>query len=331
MLSRVADHLYWMSRYLERAEHTARLVDVSLYHLLDQKSDYAVQRWKRLLDSLRITTMDELMNDSYSVVQSLTFDESNAASIVSCISRARDNARQVREHLSTEMWEHLNRLFLRIHNTSMDDIWFTDPHEFLVSVKEGAQFFQGLTDSLMTHNEGWHFIRVGRFIERTWATAALIDVHFRTSSLSTDTASGENTLDDLEYLEWVGLLRSCSAFEAYCRVYTANNISPEGIAEFLLLNAESPRSIRFASVMMQGALQAIAKVTRAPSNLRVERLVGRLRSTLEYDQIEDIFDDIHSYLAQIQRQCDSIQKSLFQTYISYPIDVAIVSEGAAQS
>src|ERR1700694_401183 len=116
MLSRVADNLYWMSRYLERAEHAARLLDVSLYHLLGQKSEYAMLRWKRLRDSLRISSSDEEdeADNDYSVTQSLTFDTANAYSIISCISEARDNARQIREKISVEMWEQLNRLFLSI-------------------------------------------------------------------------------------------------------------------------------------------------------------------------------------------------------------------------
>jgi uncharacterized alpha-E superfamily protein len=330
MLSRVADNLYWMSRYLERAEHTARLIDVNLYHLLDQKSEYAAQRWKRLYESLRIPFPDRGMDDAYNVTQALTFDATNVSSIVSCITAARDNARQVREQISTEMWEQLNRQFLQMKKTNMEDMWFSEPHEFLANIKEGVQLFQGIADATMSHNEGWHFIHVGRFIERAWATAALLDVHFRGFTERQEEITDSVQTDHLDYLEWVGLLRSCSAFEAYCKVYTAN-IQPTRIAEFLLLNAEFPRSIRFSATMIQSALQSIARETNARSTSRVERLAGRVRAALDYEQIEDIIGDIHAYLKNIQQQCMRIHDAIYQTYIFYPIGAALTLEGAAQS
>ena len=177
MLSRVAESLYWMSRYLERAEHTARLIDVHLNSMLDQAGGDESLRWQRLLRSLR-TPLPTGEIDAYSVTRLLTFDEANDSSIVSCIAAARENARQVRERISSEMWEQLNRLFLQVKQTSMEQIWHAEPHKFLNSVKEGIYLFQGITDATMSHSEGWHFIRVGRFLERTTATASLLDTHF---------------------------------------------------------------------------------------------------------------------------------------------------------
>jgi uncharacterized alpha-E superfamily protein len=330
MLSRVADNLYWMSRYLERAEHTARLVDVSLYHLLDQKTDYAAQRWKRLYDSLRIPPPEQKVDDAYSVTQALVFDTANTSSIVSCIASARENAQQVRERISTEMWEQLNRLFLNVKQANMEDMWFAAPHEFLTEIKEGVQLFQGITDSTKSYDEGWHFIQVGRYIERAWATSSLVDVHFRTASLAQPEQTDALPSDHLNYLEWVGLLRSCSAFQAYCRVYTAN-LYPDRIAEFLILNNEFPHSIHFAITMLQNALRSIAKATNARRAQRIERLVGRLSAALNYDQVEDIIEDIHPYLENIQQQCTQIHNAIYQTYIFYPVDVALTLEGAAQS
>jgi uncharacterized alpha-E superfamily protein len=340
MLSRVADNLYWMSRYLERAEHTARLIDVSLFHLLDQNSEYAMQHWKRLFDSLRIPGGQSIPEGAYNVAQELMFDASNSSSLLSCIDSARDNARQVREQITTEMWEQLNRLYLHVKQESMEDVWFAEPHEFLTNVKESIQLFQGLTDSTMSCNEGWYFIRVGRSIERARATAALIDTHFRPSALDPSREEEkkgqkdktDNTQSDhLDYLAWVGLLRSCSAFDAYRKVYTAD-VRPERIAEFLILNPESPRSIRFAISVVQNSLQAIAKGTNAHHAQRAERLVGRLRASLEYDQIEDIMNNIHAYLERIEQQCTLIHNALYQTYIFYPIEIALISEvGASQS
>ena len=326
MLSRVAESLYWMSRYLERAEHTARLIDVQLNQMLDQAGGDTSLRWQRLLHSLR-TPPPEADVDAYSVTQALTFDASRTTSIASCIASARENARQVREKISSEMWEQLNRLFLQVKGISMEQMWFAEPHKFLNSVKEEIYLFQGLTDATMSHSEGWHFIRIGRFLERATATAALLDTHF--SVFLTEQTEDEN--EPLDYLSWIGLLRSCASFEAYCKVYTAV-IRPAHIAEFLLLNSEAPRSIRFACAMMQGALQAITKATNARNSGRVERLIGRLRASLDYYQIEEILGgDMHEYLESIQRQCALIHSGLYQAYIAYPIEIALTSRGAAQA
>lgn len=326
MLSRVADSLYWMSRYLERAEHTARLVDVQLNQMLDQAGGGTSQPWRQLLHSLRVPAPEGEV-DAYSVTEALTFDAANGSSIVACMAAARENARQVRELISSEMWEQLNRLYLQVKQVSMQQIWYGEPHRYLNSVKEGIYLFQGITDAMMSHSEGWHFIRAGRFLERATATAALLDAHF-TADLA---APGEDESEPPDYLSWVGLLKSCSSFEVYCKVYTAV-IRPPNIAEFLLLNAESPRSIRFACAMMQGELQAIAKSTGVRNAGRVERLVGRLRASLDYYQIEEILGgDIHEYLENIRRQCAQIHKGIYQTYISYPIEVALTARGAEQA
>jgi len=326
MLSRVAESLYWLSRYLERAEHTARLIDVHLNQMLDQAGGYENLRWQRLLRSLR-TPMPSLEMDAYSTTRLLTFDEANNSSIVSCIAAARENARQVRERISSEMWEQLNRLFLQVKQASMEQIWHAEPHKFLNSVKEGIYLFQGITDATMSHSEGWHFIRVGRFLERATASAALLDTHFSVFM----TAQSEYYTEPLDYLSWVELLRSCASFEAYCKVYTAA-IRPAHIAEFLLLNPELPRSIRFSCAMMQAALQAISKATSTRNTGRAERLAGRLHAALDYDQIEEILNgDMHEYLENIQRQCALIHSGIYQAYIAYPIEVALTSRGAAQA
>ena len=326
MLSRVADSLYWMSRYLERAEHTARLIDVHLAQMLDRSGEDTNARWQRLLRSLHTPSPEEDC-DAYSVTHLLTFDTNNTSSIVYCIEAARENARQVREQISSEMWEQLNRLFLRVKQASMEGIWHAEPHRFLNGVKEGIYLFQGITDATMSHSEGWHFIRVGRFLERTTATAALLDTHFA------DFLQQETRYEDepLDYRVWVELLRSCASFEAYCKVYTAT-IRPAHIVEFLLLNAEAPRSIRFACAMMQVALQAIAKSISTRGTGRAERLAGRLRATLDFAQIDEILSgDVHEYLESIQRQCALIHNGLYHTYIAYPIEVALTSRGAEQA
>lgn len=293
MLSRVADSLYWMSRYLERAEHTARLLDVSLNLMLDQSAASNARRWQRLLAALRLPA-PKGDTTPYAITQALTFDLSRTASIVACIASARENAQQVREQISSEMWEQLNQLFLNVRGTTIDKIWDLQPWEFFRSIKDGSHQFQGITDSTMNHGEGWLFIEVGRFIERASSIATLLDAHF--SAFQDDKFAAD------DYLEWVGLLKSCTAFEAYCKVYTAN-VRPDRIAEFLLLNDEFPHSICFAVDMLQDSLAEIASHTETPKSGRVNRLAGRLRAALSFSQIDEIMaSGLHTYLEDIRHQ-----------------------------
>lgn len=323
MLSRVADSLYWMSRYLERAEHTARLIGLNLNLMLDQSPDTASQRWRRLQHCLGLPDLDDPA-DAVSMTRALTFDPANSASIVGCIAAARENARQVREQISTEMWEQLNRLYLQVKRADSDAIWQAEPHEFYQMVKDGAHLFQGITDATLSHGEGWQFIQLGRFIERAGATALLLDVYFR-ELLPSQPLSAEVA----DYLEWVGLLKSCTAFEAYCKVYTAS-LRPDRIAEFLLLDRNCPRSLRFAADCVQSALKALPRTSsstyRGPDIGLAERLAGRWQAALDYGHVDEIMaENIHAYLANIRRQCTQIHAAIQQTYISYPIETALAS------
>jgi uncharacterized alpha-E superfamily protein len=318
MLSRDADSLYWMSRYLERAEHTARLLAVGLNLMLDQTSDSAGARWGRLLSALRTGLVFDDTADAYTITRELTFEQANAKAIVSCISRARENARQVRQEISSEMWEQLNRLYLRVKATTPEEIWQGEPIEFYQAIKEGAHLFQGITDATMTHGEGWYFIQVGRYLERAGATAALLDSHFR-PFLSAD--SEEHAT--LDFNDWVGLLKGCTAFEAYCKVYTAD-VQPTPVAEFLLLHGEFPHSIRFCATSIQRSLQEIARATSSKGAGRAERLAGRLKASLDYGQVDEILGgNMHYELENIQRQCAAIHSAIYQVYITYSVESAI--------
>lgn len=315
MLSRVADSLYWMSRYLERAEHTARVVDVALAQSLDQTPEARERRWERLLYSLGAQVA---AIEPYEIVEELTFDQNNPNSITYSIAQARENARQIREQISSEMFEQINNVYLQLRSTAVSAFWNAEPHQFFKAVREGSHLFQGITDSTISHGEGWRFIQVGRYLERATATSALLDVQLETQT------DGEHASVDVQYLDFIGLLKSCTAFEAYCRVYTAD-IQPERVAEFLLLNPEFPRSVRFAADVVQNSLSAIARSTGQRAG-RAERLAGRLRASLDYGQVDEILaDDLHAYLATIQDQCGHIHSAIYQTYISYSADVALAS------
>jgi uncharacterized alpha-E superfamily protein len=318
MLSRVADSLYWMSRYLERAEHTARLLDVHLNVMLEQSPDVSDERWLRLLRSLNVKMAVDGA-DARDILRALTVDVANPASVVACITVARDNARQVREQISSEMWEQLNELYLDVLGARTGDGWQAEPHQFARAVKQGAHLFQGITDATMNHGEGWHFIQLGRYLERMSATATLLDAHF---AAFPGTATRE--LRPGEYLEWLGLLKSCTAFEAYCKVYTAD-LRPDRIAEFLLLHPDSPRSVRFAAETVQECLSGLADFTQTSKSGKANRLAGRLRAALSFDQIDEIIGDLHRYLDGVQRQGAQIHNAMYQLYVGYEIESAIAS------
>jgi len=318
MLSRVADSLYWMSRYLERAEHTARLVDVDLQLRLDQSPDFGSGRWQRLIEVLRAPLPLDGNMDAAVLVHSMTFDRSNPSSIVSCIAAARENLRHVREQCSSEMWEQLNRLYLQIVTTTPDEAWMLHSHQFFRTVQDGANLFHGIADSSMCHGEGWHYIQLGRYVERIDALATLIGAHFREGPQPLDQA-----VESEAYLEWVGLLKWCAAFEAYCKTYTAE-LRPLRVAEFLLLNPEFPHSVRYSVDMVHAALQAIGELTERRDE-RTVRLAGRLRATLSFSQIEEILaDGAHAYVDGIRQQCRQAHAAIHQIYFDYPIETAMV-------
>ena len=314
MLSRVADSLYWMSRYLERAEHTARLVNVNLNLTLDRSPSDAGRNWGRLLASLPEPPPWALPAPSEQAGSATTVDLANRASIAACVAAARENARQVREEISSEMWEGINRLYLAAHRSEPEAAeWTASTNEFLTSAIGGAYQFQGLTDATMTHGEGWHFIELGRYLERASATAALLDLQFGEAR-----ATGEQPSFVSEYVEWVGLLKSCCAFEAYCQHYTAD-IQPRRIAEFLVLNTEFPRSIHYAAARVKASLAAVAGLTGRP-NTTADRLAGRLLASLDYGQVDEMLGDLPTFLQGIVKQADAIASAVHEQYIAYPID-----------
>lgn len=323
MLSRVADCLYWMGRYLERAKHTARLLNVHFDLMLDQSRTTAKQYRQYVLAGLQLPSDFDKARTDKTLTEWMTLDRENVNSVRSCVGAARENARQVREQVSTEMWGQINELYLNVEQVNIEAMWSTTPQEFFQSVKEGVQFFQGITDSTMIHGQGWHFIQAGRYIERAIATAALMDVFFCPEEhLPKATVK---SLDVPEHLLWLGLLRSCTAFEAYCKLYTAD-IQPRNILEFLLLDAEFPHAVHHAVRALQLALQGIVDATHSSRSERAYRRAGRLRADLEYSQVDEITQgNLHDYFTNIQKQCEQIHYAIYQTYISYPVEATTVN------
>jgi uncharacterized alpha-E superfamily protein len=314
MLSRVGDSLYWMSRYLERADHTARLVDVDLQLRLDESPDSGSGRLLRILEALQTQVAGGDRLDPNELGYALTFERSNPSSIVSCISKARENLRHVREQCSSEMWEQLNRLYLQIVTSPKEEGWLSHSHQFFRSVQDGANLFHGLADATMSHGEGFHYIQLGRYVERTDALTRLIGTHFNRVPRPLD-----QPVESEEYLEWVGLLKCCSAFEAYCKKYTAE-LRPLRVAEFLLLNPDFPHSVRFSVEMIQSALQIIGELTeRRPE--RTSRLAGRMQATLSFSQIDEIVEDgAFAYVDSVRSQCAQAHAAIHQIYFDYAIE-----------
>src|SRR5450631_1406549 len=317
MLSRVADCLYWMSRYLERAEHTLRLLDVNMGLMLDHSSVSVDSRWERVLHALGKPDEVSWDGDLYKLVYTLTLDGNVGASVRSCIVGARENARRVREQISTEQWQRLNRMF---HNVTMPrnpanaESYMPD---FISSVLDGIHLFQGVTDTTMSHGEGWQFIQVGRYIERASATASLIEVYNHDLQMSGPVE------EHSEYLELVGLLRSCTAFEAYCKVYTAD-LNYERILDFIVLNSEFPHSLRYSIDRLREALEAIYRDSgRHPAD-DLMRLTGRVQSSLGFMQISEVLaQDAGVYLRTIVRQCREIHDLIYKRYIHYSVQMAL--------
>lgn len=325
MLSRVADSLYWMSRYLERAEHNTRLLDVNLNLMLDEPPTSADRRWQRVLQALGSPKGAEWKGDAMALVNRLTFDPNTRASVLACIVAARENARHVREQISTEMWQRLNSLYLQVTRPEFQSVSAgaalhggEAPTEFLSQVMEGVHQFQGVTDSTMSHGEAWQFIQVGRYMERASATAMLLEAYQPELWTTHDALPDGN-----EYLEWMGLLRSATAFEAYCKVYTAD-LAPDWILEFLLLDADFPHSLRFSIEAMQHALEAVQDVSGGTRSDKLGRIAGRLRATLSYSSVEEIMSrDVVLYLRDIQLQCREIHIAIYELYVDYSIQAAL--------
>jgi uncharacterized alpha-E superfamily protein len=326
MLSRVADSLYWMSRYLERAEHATRLLDVNLNLMLDESPTSSDHRWMRMLQALGNPKRLKWNGNPYELARNLTFDTSSKSSVVSCIIAARENARQVREQISTEQWQKLNSLYLDVTSPEVKHAMQIEatadsgegPTAFLQQVMEAVHQFQGVTDSTMSHGEGWQFIQVGRYLERASATRLLLEAYYEDVWAHPDRVPEGN-----EYLDWMGLLRSATAFEAYCKVYTAD-LTPERILEFLLLDAEFPHSLRFSIDSLQCALQAIQHRSGKTRAEELNRIAGRLSASLGFASVDEILmGDLVEYLHGIQQQCKGIHETIYHLYVDYSIQAAL--------
>ncbi len=305
MLSRVADSLYWMSRYFERADHCARVLETSYNLLLNPFKSSREQRWNRITLSLGIAEVSTA--DAETTMTRLISQPGNKASILACITSARENASQVREQISSEMWERLNQLYHSINASASITALDGESLRLLAALHDDTYKFYGATDCTMNHSEGWYFIQLGKYMERACVLSLLLDAHFAASAGADD-------------LDWVGLLTSCSGLEAYRKVYNAD-LTAERVAEFLILNPEFPYSIRYSADNMQSTLEAIAEVTSVRKTAKVDRLIGKLRSSLAYIHIEEVMaGDLHKFLNNILEQCHKLHFAVHEIYTDYPVE-----------
>ena len=312
MLARVAESIYWMSRYVERAENVARFVEVNLNLMLDLPAG-AAQQWQPLVATTG--DADALAkrygaSSQHNVIQFLTFDDENPNSIRACLRAARENARSVREIISSEMWEHLNKFYLMVNAAAEDVGSQTDPQELFASVRMAGHLFTGVTDATMTHNEGWQFCRLGRLLERADKTSRILDVkYFLLLPTSDDVGT---TSDDIQ---WAAVLRSASAFEMYRKCH--GRIAPERIVEFLLLERDFPRAIQYSLTHGREAMHAISGTPFGIFRYPVERLLGEICSELAYARVESIITaGLHEYLDGLQTRINQVGSSVAETFFA---------------
>lgn len=296
MLSRTADHLFWLSRYIERAENTARMLDIAYQTSLQPQSvDESEQTWRSLVS---ISELNGLYGARYStinarnVMEFMVADESNLSSIFNCLRAARENARAVRGALTTEVWETMNQTWLEFRRLLREGALARDPSQLFEWVKYRSHLSRGVTVGTMLQDEAFHFIRIGSFLERADNTARLLDVKFyrQEQAQGEPEASSHDAARDFYY--WSAVLRSVSGFEIYRKVYS-NVIQPDKVAELLILRPDMPRSLSHCVTRMLANLKRVANAQSAETLRRV----GRLEAELSFGRIDEILaEGMHPFL-----------------------------------
>lgn len=311
MLSRVADSVFWLSRYVERAENVARFLDVNMHMTLDL-GDSISQQWEPLVAT---TGDNEVFAERHgratrdSVWQFLTFDRKNANSIVSCLYSARENARTIRGSLPSEVWEELNKFYLFVRSADVPNALENTTH-FLGEVKRYSQLLVGIMESLMSRNEAWHFGRMGRNLERADKTSRILDVKY---FILLPTTSEVGT--PLDVIQWSALLKSASALEMYRRV--RGRIAPEHVVGFLMLDRDFPRSVRYCLNRAEESLRAITGSSEGSYKLNAEKLLGRLRSEFEFTQASDIIQaGLHEFIDGFQLSLNEVDAAIFNSFFA---------------
>lgn len=313
MLSRVADSMYWMSRYIERAENVARYVDVN-WHLILDSSTKEEEQWMALVNTTgdRETFIERHGKATReNVIQFLTFDTANPNSIFSCVRAAREGARSIRDTISSEMWEQINTFYLMLNDSASGDKALESPYEFFSKVRLASHLFVGVTDTTMSHNEGWNFCRLGRYLERTDKTSRIVDVKYYVLLPNVN----DNGINSLDAIQWAAVLKSASAMEMYRKRH--RQILPDRVVEFLLLDREFPRAALQCVIAADEALHEITGTSRGMHECLAERRLGMLCSELIYADVHDILaTGLHEYVDRLQTKLNGIGEAINETFFS---------------
>ena len=310
MLSRVAESISWMARYVERADNVARFIDVNLNLSLDMGPEVARQ-WEPLVS----TTGDrEPFCARYgqatqeNVIQFLTFDEENPNSILSCLRMARENARAVRDMISSPMWEELNKFYLMVRNANNDQGVLDSPFDFFGRIKLGATLLDGVAESTMSRGEAWHFRRLGQSIERADKTSRILDVkYYLLLSNAADVGGSVDTN------QWAALLKSASALEMYRKKY--GRIDPSLVVEFLILDRDFPRTMHFCLIQAEESLLSITGSPPGTFRTPAEQRLGRLRAELDYANIQEIISTgLHEFIDAFQTKLNQAGAAISETF-----------------
>jgi uncharacterized alpha-E superfamily protein len=324
LLSRAAEAVYWMARYIERAENVARFIDVNLHLQLDLPLEPAHQ-WQPLIDTSG--DAEEFLErhgkaKKSNVIKFLVWDTKNLNSISSCLRAARENARSIREIISSEMWEQVNSMYLKIQSQrALQDS--ERLAEILRGIRMGCHMFEGITDSTMSYNEAWNFLRLGRQLERADKTSRILDVKY--FMLLPSANSVGSPYDDIH---WSAVLKSVSGFEMYRKRH--GRIAPRSIVDFLVLEREFPRAIRHCLRAADESLHAITGTPMGSCEYPSERTLAPLRAELDYTSVEDIINQgLHEYLDTLQGRMNKIDVSLGRDFFSAPTDAPAAQGDAA--
>ena len=311
MLCRVADSVFWMSRYLERAENAARFIDVTSAIALGYRGS-SESLWSSLLHAggnvedfrkrYDITSRENVM-------RFLLFDRQNYNSVYSCLAGARENARSIRENLTTPMWEAVNRFYLRVRNAAAhSDEVLANSHAFLEQIKRSAHQVLGVTSATWSRGEAWQFSTMGYLIERADKTSRILDVkYFILLPTPADVGRG------VDVVQWAALLESSSALQMYRRTF--GRIEPNNVVEFLVLNPKFPRSLRFCIWQAEDSLRGISGSPPHGFNNRAEQLMGQLSSELSYVSSQDIMNrGLHEFIDDFQVRLNGVGAAISETF-----------------
>jgi uncharacterized alpha-E superfamily protein len=305
LLSRVADSVYWIGRYIERAENVARFIGVNLNLQIDLPLAPAHQ-WQPLIDASGDT---ERFRDKYGiatqarVIEYLAYDSDNPNSMASCLKYARENARSVRETLSSEMWTQINSMYLQLQSQRS----LPEPERMLDAfhdIRMGCHLFQGVTDGTMSHNEAWHFLNLGRMLERADKSSRILDVKY--FMLLPSTSDVGTPYDDIH---WSAVLKSVSGFEMYRKKF--GRITPSSVVDFLVMDADFPRAVRFCIHCASDSLHAITGTPIGGYRCSSEQRMGQLRAELDFTSVTNVIQNgLHEYLDGLQKTMNEIDMCL---------------------